>query len=90
MVPSLSGGICSAFKFNGERPQAFSPWSFFVFGSQTIANMSPPMPFDVGSMSPRQAFTAIAASTALPPAFNTSSPAWAASGCAHAIMPCFA
>ena len=33
---------------------------------------------------------AIAASTALPPAFSTSSPACAASGCAHATMPCFA
>ena len=88
MVPSASGGICSAFKPSGERPQALRPYNFFVFGSHTIANRSPPMPFAVGSMSPRHEFMAIAASTAEPPAFSTSSPAWAANGCAHATMPC--
>jgi hypothetical protein len=36
------------------------------------------------------AFTAIAASTALPPRLSTSTPIPTASGCAAATMPCFA
>ncbi len=87
MVPSASGFTLSAVSANGERPQALRPYSFLVFGSQTIANRSPPTPFAVGSMSPRQAFTAIAASTAEPPSRSTCSPACTASGCAAHTMP---
>jgi hypothetical protein len=38
-------------------------------------NASPPMPQPLGMTTPRQAFVAIAASTALPPARNTADPA---------------
>jgi hypothetical protein len=86
-VPSGSGFTISALSASGERPQAFRPCSFFSFGSQTIANRSPPMPFAVGSISPRHAFTAIAASTALPPARSMSIPACTASGWAAHTMP---
>jgi len=43
-----------------ERPLPFRPCSFFVLGSHTMANRSPPMPLPVGSMSP---IAALAAST---------------------------
>src|SRR5439155_241080 len=72
---------------SGARPEALSPASFFAFGSHTIANRSPPSPFAVGSMSPRQAFTAIAASTALPPGLRTSTPAPSIQG---ELMPRYA
>jgi hypothetical protein len=57
----------------GERPLPLYPCSFPVFGSQTIANRSPPMPEPVGSTRPSIAFAAIAASIALPPFFRMSS-----------------
>src|SRR5918992_4436269 len=50
----------------------------------------PPMPEDSGSTKPSIICTAIAASTAEPPRFNTSAPASAASGCAAATMKRFA
>src|SRR5439155_1571563 len=66
---------------------ARGPTTCLVFGSHRIANRSPPSPFAVGSIRPRQAFIAIAASTALPPCLSISSPAWTASGWAAHTMP---
>ena len=57
------------------------------FGSQTMAKRSPPRPQAVGSIRPRQALVAMAASTALPPALSMSMPAPAASGCEQQTMP---
>ena len=45
------------------------------------------MPHEVGSTSASAALAATAASTALPPAFSTSSPICAASGCDAQTMP---
>ena len=45
------------------------------------------MPFEVGSTTVRAMAVASAASTALPPARSTSSPAWAASGWLVATAP---
>ena len=55
-----------------------------------MANRSPPTPLPVGSISPRAAFAAIAASTAVPPRLSTSSATWLASGWLVAAMPCVA
>jgi hypothetical protein len=52
-----------------------------------MANRSPPTPFIIGSVTPRAAFAAIAASTALPPCSSISMPAAAASGWLLATMP---
>ena len=87
MVPSFSAGTLSAVSASGARPEALSPTTCLVFGSHRIANRSPPNPFAVGSIRPRQAFIAIAASTALPPCLSISSPAWTASGWAAHTMP---
>ena len=46
------------------------------------------MPFMCGSTRPSIAFTATAASMALPPAFRMSRPTCAASGWLAATMPC--
>ena len=46
------------------------------------------MPQRIGSIRPRAALVAMAASIALPPALRTSSPTWAASGWLVATMPC--
>ncbi len=59
-----------------------------VFGSQTMAKRSPPMPQPTGSIRPSAAFAAMAASTALPPFFRMSIAICVASGCAVAAMPC--
>src|SRR6187399_1348816 len=74
----------------GERPLPLRPRSFWVFASQTMANKSPPTPLLIGSMSPRAALAAIAASTAVPPRLSTSSATWLASGWLVAAMPCVA
>ena len=74
----------------GERPLALRPCSFFACASHTRANRSPPIPQPVGSTTPSTAFAAMAASTALPPARSTSSPACVASGWLVATMPFFA
>src|SRR5262245_12467419 len=73
----------------GDQPDAFSPCSVPVFASYTIANRSPPMPFDCGSTTPSTALVAIAASTAFPPRSSTRTPACAASGSLAATMPYF-
>ena len=52
-----------------------------------MANKSPPIPLPVGSINPRAALAAIAASTAEPPCFKTSTAIEDASGCAVAAMP---
>ena len=56
----------------------------------TIANASPPMPFEVGSTTVNAAAVAIAASIALPPERKICNPACAASGCDVATIPCCA
>ena len=43
-----------------------------------MAKLSPPIPLDVGSVTVKVAATAMAASMAFPPLFNTSRPACAA------------
>src|SRR5438094_916872 len=73
--------------FSGARPQAFRPYNFCVLASHTMANRSPPMPHDIGSIRPIAALVAIAASTALPPLLSTSRPTCAASGWLVATMP---
>ena len=45
------------------------------------------MPHDIGSITPRAALTAMAASAALPPFLSTSTPIWTASGWAAATIP---
>ena len=71
----------------GARPEALSPVNSRFSASHTIANRSPPMPQPVGSIRPRAAFAAIAASTAVPPAFNISRATWVASGWLVAAIP---
>src|SRR5258708_9601339 len=53
-----------------------------------IANKSPPIPFETGSIKPSVAFAAMAASTALPPFFKMSSPACVAAGTLVHTIPC--
>ena len=64
----------------GATPLALSPYSFFSFSTQTRAKQSEPRPLPVGSNRGMAAAMATAASTALPPAFITSSPIWAPRG----------
>jgi len=59
-------------------PLELNPLSFPSF--QRMAKASLPMPLAVGSTTVRAAAVATMASTALPPFFSTSSPAWAARG----------
>jgi hypothetical protein len=54
------------------------------------AKQSPPIPVDCGSITPKSAQAATAASAAVPPAFSTSIAASAASGCDVATMPFWA
>ncbi|KAG0734232.1 hypothetical protein G6F24_018916 [Rhizopus arrhizus] len=51
-----------------------------------MAHRSPPMPLPVGAIRPSAAVAAIAASTAEPPFFITSSAIWVARGCEVAAM----
>ena len=53
--------------FFGAGPDEFRPYNFLSSALQTIAKRSPPMPHPVGSIKPRTAFAAIAASIAFPP-----------------------
>jgi hypothetical protein len=69
----------------GMGPLALNPDNFPSF--QIMAKASLPMPFAVGSTTVSAAAVATAASTALPPFFSASSPAWAASGCDAHTMP---
>ncbi len=69
------------------RPLALSATSFCSLASQTIANMSPPMPVMCGSVTLSTAAAATAASTALPPWRRTSRPAAEASGWLVATAP---
>src|ERR1051326_7188614 len=52
-----------------------------------MAKRSPPTPFETGSIKPRVAFAAIAASTAEPPRFKMSSPTCVASGTLVQTIP---
>jgi hypothetical protein len=52
-----------------------------------MAKRSPPIPFETGSIKPSAALAAMAASTALPPRFKTSSPIWVASGTLVQTIP---
>src|ERR1043165_9674626 len=87
MGPSSPGGILLIEIAIGATPLAFRPVRAPARGAQGLANRSPPRPQAVGSITPRQAFVAIAASTALPPALSISMPAPAASGCEQHTMP---
>jgi len=62
------------------RPLAFNPYRFLSFADQTMANRSPPMLVMCGSTTASTAAALTAASMALPPRCNTSSPAALASG----------
>ncbi|MNV65125.1 hypothetical protein D3C71_1578020 [compost metagenome] len=53
-----------------------------------MANRSPPTPLPVGSIKPRAALAAIAASTAEPPDFITSRAIWVARGWEVAAIAC--
>src|SRR5467141_4275660 len=53
-----------------------------------MAKRSPPIPFEVGSISPWAALAAIAASTALPPRWRICAAACAARGWLAAATPC--
>ncbi len=72
----------------GERPLAFSPKSFPLRASHTIAKRSPPTPQDIGSTTPSTAFAVMAASTAFPPLRRTAIAACTASGWLVATIPC--
>ena len=90
-MPSIPRSLkCCRVSDSGERPEALRPVSSPFSASHTIANRSPPMPQPVGSINPSVAFAAIAASTALPPAFRMSSATWVANGWLVAAMPCVA
>src|SRR5688500_13485698 len=52
-----------------------------------MAKRSPPIPFETGSIKPSAALAAMAASTALPPRFRTSSPICVASGTLVQTIP---
>ena len=88
-LSAISVTPCSAAKSSvapaGERPEPL-----IVTGSApglaTIAKQSPPMPVMPGSITPRSAVAAIAASTALPPFLRISMPASDAFGCEVAII----
>ena len=77
----------SMFIPRGAQPLAFRPYNLPVFASYTMAKRSPPIPLDIGAMTPIMAFTAMAASTAFPPRSRISTPACAASGDSAATMP---
>src|SRR5438552_16550696 len=53
-----------------------------------MAKRSPPIPLETGSIKPRVAFAAIAASTALPPRFKISTPTCVAAGTLVQTIPC--
>src|SRR2546425_4562559 len=53
-----------------------------------MAKKSPPIPLETGSIKPRVAFAAIAASTALPPRFKISTPTCVAAGTLVQTIPC--
>ena len=72
----------------GAGPEEFSPVSFPVFASQTIANRSPPIPSIIGSVTANTAFAAIAASTADPPRARIRTPSSEASAWQVATIPC--
>ena len=67
--PGRKPRACSVSRVMSEpaRPLALSATSFCSFASQTIANMSPPMPVMCGSVTLSTAAAATAASMALPP-----------------------
>ena len=69
------------------RPLALRATSFCSLATQTIANMSPPIPVIIGSTTLSTAAAVTAASIALPPCCSTSRPAAVASGWLVAIMP---
>src|SRR5207237_2537258 len=63
---------------DGAGPAASSPTQ--PAAERTIANASPPMPVDIGSVTESTAAAASAASAALPPRSSARSPARVASG----------
>ena len=71
----------------GERPMKSRTCRSPVLARETIMRPMPPMPDMKGSTTFRVDATAIAASTALPPASSMRMPAIDASGCADATAP---
>jgi hypothetical protein len=71
----------------GARPLPFSARTDFSFSFHTKANMSPPMPVELGSTTFRVAAVQMAASTALPPSIKIRRPAIAARGWLVATIP---
>ena len=71
----------------GARPEPFSAITWPVPAGAYRQKQSPPMPVECGSITPSTATAATAASSALPPARNTSSPASVAAGIEVATMP---
>src|SRR5205085_12477578 len=67
---------------------AVDPVQLVFFRAVTMAKRSPPIPFETGSINPRVALAAIAASTALPPRFKISSPTCVAAGTLVQTIPC--
>ncbi len=70
------------------RPLALMATRRCSFATHTIANMSPPIPVIIGSVTDSTAAAVTAASIALPPACSTRNPAELASGWLVATMPC--
>ena len=73
--------------FIEDFPLPFRASIFFVFESYTRAKTSPPTPVDIGSTTFKTDTAQTAASTAFPPFFNMSSPAFAANGLLVATVP---
>src|SRR5881398_1649447 len=70
------------------RPLEFKPYSLRSLADHTMANMSPPIPVIIGSVTFSTAAAVTAASMALPPRWSTATPAAVASDWLVAIMPC--
>ena len=72
---------------SGLRPAPLYPCSCCPSASHRMTMRSPPSPHIIGSTTLSNAFAAIAASTALPPASRMASAARDAPGCAVAAIP---
>src|SRR5580658_3133906 len=77
----------SRVSLRGDAPDPARPTTLPCLGSHNMTKQSPPNPLDVGSRKPRQAFMAMAASTADPPRLRISMPVWVANGCAVPAAP---
>ena len=87
IVWDAENGELAGLNASGHSPQSLSLQYFREQGLTAVPYLGP---LPVGSMSPRVAFAAMAASTALPPAFRMSRATCVASGWLVAAMPCVA